>query len=465
MTEYPSVQQVAEAMAKKEQEPPTLKPWEFISDKGKIEVNTHLLADHYKQKSHFFYTSNYMAGYYYNGQHWERMQGKEQRDLRIRNDITTMLGAERYSPKLVTSALRVVLDTSMNDTLTKAFDKNPNVISFKNKSINVVTLEELDNSPNLYLLNGLDYDIDTSGTSPRRHIQFMDDILGDARQFVTEYIGYMFKRTYNPFQTFVIIQGGAGTGKSTLLNIITQLIGGTEKVSPMSLQELATDKFAPYSLVDKMANIRSDIGNLMITKPDIIKQVTGDDTITVERKGEQSFSYQNHAKLLYTANIAPLFAEDMGIQRRALLIKINGRVYSDRDHTTSFDYSPYIEELPRMAYYVIQQYAYAEKSGTWSITDTIRKDTDDWLYQGNDIAQWRDEHLVYDEGRRPKSTDIYGEFKKDMTELGFKNIPTSKTFLAELRKLGHTIKQSGTISALDVGGTTSRLIDYKYVSE
>lgn len=449
---------------KKLTEQPQLKPWEFMTEKGKKAVNAQALAHHYKQQSHFFYTSSYVAGYFYNGQHWERMQGKEQRDSRIRNDLTRLLGMESYSTKIVSNSLRIVLDTSMDDTKANVFNTNPNLISFKNKSINVVTLEVLDNSPDLYLLNGLDYPIDTSGTLPRRHIQFMDDILSDSRQFITEYIGYMFKRTYNPFQTFVIISGGAGTGKSTLLNIITQLIGGKEKVSPMSLQELATDKFAPFSLVDKFANIRSDISSFMISKTDIIKQVTGDDTITVERKGEQSFSYRNHAKLLYTANVAPLLADDMGIQRRALLIKINGRVFSDRDHTTSFDYAPYMKELPQMAYYVIQQYANAEKSGNWSITDTIRKDTDDWLYQGDDIAQWCDEHLVEKKDSRPKAIDIYDKFKWDMEQNGFKKHPTSKTFYAQLRNKDYVIKKGIAISGNDTGGNSLRLFDYEYVN-
>lgn len=440
-----------------------LEPWEYTDDKDIIQVNAQTLAQCYKHETHFFYTSAYMAGYFYNGQHWERMQGDKQREAVIRNKLTNMLGIH-YSAKHVTHALRIILDTSLDDTKLKVFKARPNMISFKNTAIDVTTLETVPNSPNLYLLNGIDYPIDTSGTTPHKHLTFIQDMLGDSTVFLTEYIGYMFKRTYSPFQTFVVIQGGAGTGKSTLLNMITSLIG-EDKISAVGLQELATDKFASFGLVDKFANIRSDIPSLMIAKPDLIKQVTGDDTITVERKGEQAFSYLSYAKLLFTANTAPNFAQDMGIERRAKLLKVVGRTHSDAEQVGQLDLTPFIKERPQMAYYVIQQYANAEKAGQWTLTDTIKNDTQEWLYQGDDIAQWADEHLELKEGRRPKTADIYFYFKHDMEEAGFKTIPSSKTFTAGLRRLGYIVKQSGAVSAEDKGGVTSRLMDHVYTTE
>lgn len=441
----------------------SLMPWEYLDEKEVVQINTQTLAQCYKHESHFFYTSAYMAGYFYNGQHWERMQGDKQREAVIRNKLTNMLGVH-YSAKRVTNALRIILDTSLDDTKLKAFQANPNMISFKNLAIDVTTLETMPNEPNLYLLNGIDYPIDTSGKMPQKHLTFIQDMLGDSATFLTEYIGYMFKRTYSPFQTFIIIQGGAGTGKSTLLNMITSLIG-EDKISAVGLQDLATDKFASFGLVDKLANIRSDISSLMIAKPDLIKQVTGDDTITVERKGEQAFSYLSYAKLLFTANTAPNFAQDMGIERRAKLLKVVGRTHSDADQIGKLDLTPFIKERPQMAYYVIQQYAKAEDAGQWTLTDTIKNDTQEWLYQGDDIAQWADEHLQPEDGRRPKTSDIYFYFKQDMQEAGFKSIPSSKTLLKELRRLGYIVKQSGAISAEDKGGVTSRLMDHVYTTE
>ncbi len=440
-----------------------LKLWEYMDDKDKIHVSPDKLVQYFFDTTHYFNTTDNLAGFIYNGQYWVRIDSIKARDSLVRNHFRKLL-AERYTTKLVTMALNITLDTALREDLKGVFEQNPNFASFKNTAINVETLQLLPNSPDLFILVGFNYEIDTSGNLPRNTLTFMQQLLGKGTQFICEYIGYMFKREYTPFQTFVIIQGAAGTGKSALFKIIIQLLEKVN-VSSVGLQELANDRFMGANLVDKLANIKSDLPDKFVPEPSQIKNLTGDDYLQVQRKGEQPYNYLNHAKLLFSANRTPAIAADEGIDRRGIVVPVIGRVQAERDETGDLDLTPFAKEVNSFAYYCIKTYSKAITNGNkWSLTSQIIQATDDWLYKGDDIKQWTDDHLLKAEGRRPTSQLIYDEFVRDMNNAGQTKQITRNTFYARLNELGFEIKKSRSTSALDDHGSkiARRLFDYIY---
>lgn len=123
-------------------------------------------------------------------------------------------------------------------------------------------------------------------------------------------------------QKFLLICGHGGTGKSTLLKLIEEIIGKSN-VSSVSLQGLQ-DRFAPAELFLKQANICADIPLTALSEVDMIKKLTGEDTISADRKFKNAYTFRSYARLFFSANDIPYIAEKTNaFYRRMLILKMD----------------------------------------------------------------------------------------------------------------------------------------------
>ena len=365
--------------------------------------------------------------------------------------------------------LETVLDLSFDDSKQGVFEKNVSWVSFKNTAINVETLERKPNQKNLYLIGGFDYDLpasdETTDVTEPLMCQMLTDLFGDAgAKFFLEFTGYMFKRQYAPFQHAVIVQGKAGTGKSVLFNLVTKMLG-KQNVSSVSLHDLSDDRFAAVGVVDKYANIRSDISSDFIKDASIIKNLVGDDSMTVQAKGQQPFAYSNYAKMLFSANEVPAIEPDAGIQRRIIILPVIGKVHADVNGSDKFDYAPYDAERGEVALLAIEAFSKAVEHGKWTTSQLISDATSDWNNAGDDIKMWATEHLNQDVNVRHKAKDVYDYFHEDMVQAGLRIFPTARTFYQRMSSLGYEFRKAKPVVVTDQDNTvTNRLIGYEYHS-
>ncbi len=105
-------------------------------------------------------------------------------------------------------------------------------------------------------------------------------------------------------QKAVLLIGEGGNGKSTFLRGVTAFLG-RRNVSAVSLQKLEEDRFAPASLVGRLANICPDLPSEHLTGTSVFKSITGGDPITVERKFQRAFEVTPYARLVFSANRPP----------------------------------------------------------------------------------------------------------------------------------------------------------------
>ena len=140
-------------------------------------------------------------------------------------------------------------------------------------------------------------------------------------QVIEEFIGYAVSCCkYQKLNKLLILDGSGSNGKSTLIRVIQQLIG-YENTSSVSLDSITKEKFAGYSLVNKLINFCSEEPKEAFSNTGAIKKITGGDTIMVEEKFKGSFQYFNIAKLIISYNRMPFFPDDStGMKRRIILI-------------------------------------------------------------------------------------------------------------------------------------------------
>jgi hypothetical protein len=80
---------------------------------------------------------------------------------------------------------------------------------------------------------------------------------------------------------------------------------GRDNVSNEPLQKLMTSDFSKAELFGKLANICGDLPGTIMEETGDFKNLTGQDTISAQRKFGQPFQYDNYAKLIFNCNQLP----------------------------------------------------------------------------------------------------------------------------------------------------------------
>jgi putative DNA primase/helicase len=98
--------------------------------------------------------------------------------------------------------------------------------------------------------------------------------------------------------------GEGSNGKSVLCDIMTELVGGIEKISSVPLEKF-TNPFAVAQIKDKTMNISTENEVKKLTNTQLIKAITSGDPIQVEEKFKNPLTYRPTAKLIFSINTMP----------------------------------------------------------------------------------------------------------------------------------------------------------------
>ena len=123
-------------------------------------------------------------------------------------------------------------------------------------------------------------------------------------------IGYVLYPNDYPFHKANLFVGSGSNGKSTYLNLIEYLVGPWN-VSHVNLREMdpSVDRFALADMYGKLANISTE-PYTGVFDPSRFKQITGEDTVRIERKFRDAFNARLYAKQFFAANKLPMVKED-----------------------------------------------------------------------------------------------------------------------------------------------------------
>ncbi|WP_214040921.1 phage/plasmid primase, P4 family [Methanoculleus sp.] len=110
-------------------------------------------------------------------------------------------------------------------------------------------------------------------------------------------------------KAYILYNRSGGNGKSTFLEFST-IFFGQENVSHVSMQDLCKGGFRLAEIDGKIANIYGDLPGNYIPDIGLFKTLTGDDTITVERKYQDPYSLRNRALLVFGCNKLPEIGEN-----------------------------------------------------------------------------------------------------------------------------------------------------------
>lgn len=213
-----------------------------------------------------------------------------------------------------------------------------NMIAFRNGVYNIRDNSFVPFSSDIIITNKIDWDY-----NPAAYSELVDNTLNkiacqdkQVRMLLEEAIGYCLYRRNELGKAFILI-GDRSNGKSTFLDMVKTMLGD-ENVASLDLKELG-DRFKTAELFGKLANIGDDIGDEFIANAAVFRKLVTGDRISVERKGQDPFEFNNYSKMLFSANNIPRMKDKTGaVQRRLTIIPFDAKFSVDDP-----DYRPYIK--------------------------------------------------------------------------------------------------------------------------
>lgn len=161
----------------------------------------------------------------------------------------------------------------------------------------------------------LPHDYDPRATCPN-WFQFLYDTLDDDIERINllgEWFGYCLT-TDTRYQSILMLQGPRRSGKGTTLRILRKLIGEANCASPR-LSRLDRD-FGLWGLLGKTCAICPDAhvgrGNEAVGILEILKSISGEDELEVQRKYLPSINVRFRIKFTLAVNDLPKFGDSSG---------------------------------------------------------------------------------------------------------------------------------------------------------
>ena len=435
----------------------------------KKSINPYLLEEEIEQENHFLKDDFYKNGFRYDNQlgYWRKdFQSYLKKTIQDKFKSVNYIKNSDYD-----LVFKLVNDDIYKDNRQRVFERsNPYFAHFKNGTYNVKTGEMQQHQPDDYILEYRDYNLDTSDKKTPITDEWFKQTFKDEAQFMMEFIGYCFARTYEPFQLFVILRGSGSDGKSTYLRYLSELIG-EQNTSSLSLKDITgkDSRFATSQLYQKSLNYFADIGSDFVEQTQAVKSLTGGDKVKAEFKNQDPFMFENHAKLIFSANELPAFKDFTdGFKRRVCLVDYN----FIEDFTDEFDMKEIYAEIPAFAYKCIRKFKerldspVIDKSCNvpvkqLSITPKMIADREAWLKESNNVAQFADECCELSSDYHVGNYALRNAYKRFCEDNGYKAMGKTK-LNKELSNLGVKCSQQVWVNGSNKTGYKGIRLNSQY---
>ncbi|SHX81974.1 DNA primase family protein [Mycobacteroides abscessus] len=218
------------------------------------------------------------------------------------------------------------------------------LLNCKNGMLDLHTLELKPHDPKHLSARQIPVAWDPDATCPT-YDAWLEGRVGKAQvPVVNEAISQFLDPSRTPAKALFLF-GPSRSGKSTILRLATELVGGEESVSGVSLQDLGDDHFAAAELFGKPINVCADLPRNHVSDVSVFKRVTGDDPITANKKYGAMFTFRSNSLFLLSANTIPTVAgDDISAYLNRVVPVVFPKTYAGREDSSIED--AMMKELP-----------------------------------------------------------------------------------------------------------------------
>lgn len=219
---------------------------------------------------------------------------------------------------LISSMLQLVRDKCDIDK--GAFRPDPNRLVCTNGALDLKARQLEPWSREHYALHGVAYDYDPEAKRPGFDRYLADLSLGaDVIAFLQEFAGYCLTGDTR-YERAVWLQGPPGSGKSTLIEGIQAAL--SDRWCTLGLADIERSQFRLWNLPGKTLAVATEQPSGYLRTEHLLNRLISGETITIERKHQDSYDFSPQVKLLWAMNDLPISTDTAnGIFRRVSIVR------------------------------------------------------------------------------------------------------------------------------------------------
>lgn len=379
------------------------------------------------RSSGFFFT--------FNGQTYA-----EEMDLRVESWLEKKMippdpVRDRHCKEFVKKAKRaVVLSKTSEEEL---FERSlVGKLNCQNGVLDIIQGILLPHSPQYGFQSMLPYDY-LPDESSEFFLDWLGTVMGhqtELMEAVLDVMAYILWPTYDD-HIFTFLIGEGANGKSTLIHIMEAMIG-KGAYSTISIQQLGSNRFAAANLDGKMANFSEESSGYRMNLEDmnILLNLSAGGETQAEKKGEQGYTFKNRAKLIFSANKTPQFANKGDALTRRMLALPFEHKFTIPDSRVE---SRLIEEVPKIISLLVRRIQENLKNhgGRFVVSrggqaaEVAQKKV---LDAGDTAIEWAADFIEskseYSEEQCVSISDAYAQYRKWCQENGYDRASSIRNF-------------------------------------
>ncbi|MBE6873190.1 MAG: hypothetical protein E7493_04710 [Ruminococcus albus] len=311
-------------------------------------------------------------------------------------------------------------------------------INFQNGILNIRTMKFSKHTPKL--MSSIQIPCQWSGVETPTPVfdSFLDTLTGGNKQtqlLILEYMGAILSNVQGwRFKKAMFLLGEGDTGKSTLINLITLLLG-SGNVAERDLRSL-NERFGKTAAYNKRLIYSNDLPFMKIEENAIFKNLTGGDTIAIEYKNKEPFDFKFKGLLLYGMNSLPHFGGDKGehVYNRIIIVRCDNVIPKEKKDP-NMEKKLYAERNGIIYKCVVALREAINRNYRFSITqDCIDNLTEYKKENSTPVEFWSTflRPLTADENPVLSSQKLYDNFRRWCTMQGITRIPSAPEFRKEV---------------------------------
>ena len=287
-------------------------------------------------------------------------------------------------------------------------------------------------TPKLFSTNALPYQFDEESNCPK-WLGFLNcNLEGDIDRInvLQDFTGYCLLSHNLKFHKFLLLEGEAGTGKSTFCKVLRALLGEMN-VSHVPL-ELFGERFALYPTLNKLVNIVEEVGELDTVAEGQLKAFTSGSPMQFERKYKEPIMATPTAKLILATNNRPRLKDRSGgIWRRVILVPWQ-KVIPETEWDRELDMKIINDELPGVFLWALAGLARLLENNGFSSSEIVTTATEEYKLEENPTRIFLLDNYEEAEGY-VEVKEIYSEYVTWCKDFGYESL-NNLTFGKEVRR-------------------------------
>ena len=288
-------------------------------------------------------------------------------------------------------------------------------------------------TPQFFTVNALEFDPDPAAPLPTSWHQFLHQLFdGDIESLdlLQEWFGYCLTGDTSQ-QKMMLMVGPKRSGKGTIARVLTRLIGNGN-VSGPTTSSLA-GPFGLQPLIGKTLAIVSDArfhGESIATVVERLLCISGEDTLTVDRKHMTSVTMKLPTRFMFLTNEFPRLTDASGaLAGRFVILRLTESFYGKEDTGLT---DRLLGELPGILNWAIEGWRRLRERGHFMMPTSVRDVVQEIEDLSSPVSAFVRDACVVGPGHRVSVDSLYGAWKRWCEDEGRQAVTTKQTFGRDL---------------------------------